>query len=482
MTDEPDPEGGKALSTPENTETHTPEHIGLNRGDPVATIAGMAKGPLGRIAEISLQQVVEWAGMVPIVRRSVDRPRRQPMKSSHIKMRRWVNAPFGSLGKPKALGEIPWDYVDAWSDRAPFLGLREYWYPAATSKELRHNIPLPVQMLGESLVLFRDARGAPRTLLDRCPHRGSLLSLGQVGVWEKGTLTCRYHGMTFDGDGECVGFIADGPDSPACGKINAKAYSTQEHGGVVWVYMGDQEPVDLLASLPYAAELFAHGRLMAHRVGLDVNHLASLDNLADLAHPGVLHRSCVQFASQKPAGRVVIDELDNGGIRARFADDAPHHGFMNTDQVEWHLPNLAYFDPGDLSGQPDFGYFWPVPKDHGSSVGWIILARPEPNRVKRALLWAGKHVIVGTYLPFPGTVVSCIGASDAAMMASQGRIPRWDRDRLTRTDVAVSRARRMVIAAHEREVASRAARSAADDSGSSPSTAALNMKSTAEPH
>ena len=417
----------------------------------------MAKGPARRFAEIARQQVVEWAGAAPGIRRAVNRPMRQPLKSSHVKMRRWVKLPFGSQGKPTTLSEIPWDYVDEWSDRIPFLGLREYWYPAATSKDLRHNVPLPVQMLGDSLVLFRDADGRPRALIDRCPHRGPLLSLGQVGVWEKGTITCRYHGMTFDGTGECVGFIADGPESPACGKITAKAYPTEERAGVVWVYMGDQEPADLLASLPYGADLFAEKHMFVHRVGLDFNHLATLDNDIDLAHPGVLHRSCIPFSSQKPAGRFAVDDLDNGGIRARFVDHAPHHGIMHIEQVEWHLPNLAYFHPGDLGGQMDFGYFWAVPKDHGSSVGWFIMARPEPKPVKRALMRAAQQVMFGTLVPFPGTALSCVTGADAAMMASQGRIPRWDRDRLARIDASVSRARRKVIQAHERETASRTA-------------------------
>ena len=40
--------------------------------------------------------------------------------------------------------------------------LRRYWQPVALSRELSDETPLPVDVMGEELVLFRDEKGAPQ--------------------------------------------------------------------------------------------------------------------------------------------------------------------------------------------------------------------------------------------------------------------------------------------------------------------------------
>jgi phthalate 4,5-dioxygenase len=70
--------------------------------------------------------------------------------------------------------------------------LRRYWQPVALSEELPENgAPLPVRILSEDLVLFRDDRGRPGLLGLHCSHRRADLSYGRV---EAGGLRCLYHG------------------------------------------------------------------------------------------------------------------------------------------------------------------------------------------------------------------------------------------------------------------------------------------------
>ncbi len=374
---------------------------------------------------------------VPIIGHSLDRPRLQPLRSSHRQMLRWARAPYGSPGKPASLADVPWSYVREYQERIPFTGLREYWYPALKSGQLRHNEVKPVTMLGEDLVFFRSADGQPRALLDRCPHRGVLLSLGQVGVWKPGTLTCRYHGMTFDGAGECVAFLADGPDSPACGKIRARSFPTEETAGIVWVYMGDKVPAPVLDSIPHAREVLTRPALRVVQIEWPFSHLNTLDNDIDLAHPSCLHRTCIPLSGQKLWGRVSATEQPCGGIRASYADDLPHAGKRHINEIEWHLPNLAYFAP-DTFLPNVAGYFWAVPKDIGNSTAWAI------NGVNSASL---RYVLATAWFLgrfIPGSPRQCVDASDAGMMASQGRIADWSRDRLTRIDAPVAKARQML--------------------------------------
>jgi 5,5'-dehydrodivanillate O-demethylase len=68
--------------------------------------------------------------------------------------------------------------------------LRRYWWPIGFS-ELVANKPVPVRLLGEDLILFRDGTGKTGLLDRRCPHRGASLELGRV---EADGIRCCYHG------------------------------------------------------------------------------------------------------------------------------------------------------------------------------------------------------------------------------------------------------------------------------------------------
>ena len=67
--------------------------------------------------------------------------------------------------------------------------LPQHWFILCTSRELGTR-PLARTLQGTPLVLFRDGRGRPAALLDRCPHRNVPLSLGRV---RDGQLECNYH-------------------------------------------------------------------------------------------------------------------------------------------------------------------------------------------------------------------------------------------------------------------------------------------------
>jgi hypothetical protein len=58
--------------------------------------------------------------------------------------------------------------------------LRQYWQPAALSDELMGARPVvPVRLMGEDLVLFRDEGGTLGLIGRHCPHRGADLAYGR---------------------------------------------------------------------------------------------------------------------------------------------------------------------------------------------------------------------------------------------------------------------------------------------------------------
>ena len=91
--------------------------------------------------------------------------------------------------------------------------MRRYWQPIAASVELSDENPTKeVRLLGEDLVLYRDATGTVGCIEPSCPHRKANLS---SGVPEPEGIRCAYHGWLFDTEGNCV----DQPSEPAGSRV-----------------------------------------------------------------------------------------------------------------------------------------------------------------------------------------------------------------------------------------------------------------------
>ena len=107
---------------------------------------------------------------------------------------------------------------------------RQHWHPVAPADRIGGQ-PFAARLLGEDLVLWRDASGALHAWPDRCPHRGAKLSLGRVA---EDRLECPYHGWQFEGSGRCVrvpALPAFTPPATHC----VPTHEAREHCGLVWV-------------------------------------------------------------------------------------------------------------------------------------------------------------------------------------------------------------------------------------------------------
>ena len=85
------------------------------------------------------------------------------------------------------------------TDEKPFL--RNAWYMAAWGHEVGEAL-LRRRLLGDPVLLFRKTDGAVAAMVDRCPHRYAPLSMG---TRDGDTITCGYHGLTFNAGGTCIG-------------------------------------------------------------------------------------------------------------------------------------------------------------------------------------------------------------------------------------------------------------------------------------
>src|SRR5437763_5286701 len=117
---------------------------------------------------------------------------------------------------------------------------RRYWQPAALSQELPPGgAPLPIRLLGEDLVLFRDEHGKPGLLGLHCSHRGADLSYGRT---EDGVLRCLYHGWLYDVAGRCLEQPGEPADSTFKDRVRHTGYHCHEQAGIIFTYMGPGQP------------------------------------------------------------------------------------------------------------------------------------------------------------------------------------------------------------------------------------------------
>ncbi len=115
--------------------------------------------------------------------------------------------------------------------------LREAWYYAVAGARLKPRAMLAKIMLGEPVLIGRDAAGTPFALRDICPHRGMPLNLGRFDGRE---IECCYHGWRFDTTGQCTAIPALVPGQPfTAGRARVRRYPARDVQGNIWVYFGD---------------------------------------------------------------------------------------------------------------------------------------------------------------------------------------------------------------------------------------------------
>jgi phthalate 4,5-dioxygenase oxygenase subunit len=124
--------------------------------------------------------------------------------------------------------------------------MRRYWQPVALLDEFDPALdprmgvrPVKaVRLLGQDLVLFRNADGS-FGLLDRdCPHRGADLAFGRN---EGDGLRCPFHGWKFDAAGQCTDTPGEPTGSTLCQRIKQRSYPLLEKAGVLFGWFGPED-------------------------------------------------------------------------------------------------------------------------------------------------------------------------------------------------------------------------------------------------
>jgi phthalate 4,5-dioxygenase len=269
--------------------------------------------------------------------------------------------------------------------------LRRYWHPVALSEELPPDAPLPVKIMSEDLVLFRDAHGRLGLLGLHCAHRRADLSYGRI---ENGGLRCLYHGWLYDRHGRCLEQPCEPPEKRFCEKVHQTAYPCEEHAGIVFAYLGPGEPPLFPAYEPFRAP---SGHVLVTKIFHECNYFQANEGNLDPSHVSYLHR---QGNVPQNLKRPVEGTGGKLPLALYEADMAPHidaeetaYGIriFSTRSVEGNrtffrvtnfiLPNKATI-PGPMSGD-GYNLYWHVPIDDTHHWRYdIVFRRSAPMEQK----------------------------------------------------------------------------------------------------
>lgn len=183
---------------------------------------------------------------------------------------------------------------------------RHYWQPAALSDELAVERPVvPVTLLGEKLVLFRDDEGELGLIDRHCPHRGADLCFGRL---EDNGLRCPFHGWHFDRLGHCVEQPGEPADSTLYQRIKTTRYPVVERNGIVFAYMGPGEPPPFPEFDCFRAP---DSHVFAFKGLWECNWLQAMEVGIDPAHASFLHRFLRDEDTKDSYGKQFRDKAAN---------------------------------------------------------------------------------------------------------------------------------------------------------------------------
>lgn len=346
--------------------------------------------------------------------------------------------------------------------------LRRYWHPIATSATLTAERPHRTRVLGEDLIVFRDGRGRPGVVFERCAHRGASLAYGRI---EEDGLRCAYHGWKFDVLGRCLEQACE----PGGGRRREAArqpwYPVQERYGLVFAYLGPPEHKPVLPRYDVLEELADGERYFAEWPfpGLDVtgaeqdfSWLLIYENTIDPAHITWLHaaHSGHQFGGAGTTGfpedffdpaavpeRIRYERTEFGAEYAIRFRDRPVHGVRPEREwgAELHLPNATVL-PDWVHVGPDGPadmVVWAVPIDDHRHRAFFSIRSADPDRVRRFLFGITQNGKDAWELTdderrrFPG---------DAEVMTSQGPVALHSEETMATSDRGVVLLRRLLRA------------------------------------
>ncbi|MES2262776.1 MAG: aromatic ring-hydroxylating dioxygenase subunit alpha [Pseudomonadota bacterium] len=254
--------------------------------------------------------------------------------------------------------------------------LRNTWYIAAWSDEIKAGALFNRTILNEPIVFFRKQDGSIGAITDRCPHRFAPLHLGTL---KDDCVQCPYHGLKFASNGSCVhNPHGDGAIPKAA---HVKAYPAVERHLAIWVWLGAPALADPNTIADYS--FLSAAKPTARNTGYlysKVSYQLLADNIMDLSHVDFLHpttlgggaltRSTAQVSEIGNKVRILweaVNEVAPPGFAVHLPD--PEGAADLWTDVVWSAPALMHLSSGITNNGRSF--------DDGVSTANLHMMTPE---------------------------------------------------------------------------------------------------------
>jgi phenylpropionate dioxygenase-like ring-hydroxylating dioxygenase large terminal subunit len=202
--------------------------------------------------------------------------------------------------------------------------LRNAWYVAAWSADLKDGQLLGRIILKQPIVLYRKSDGKVAALQDRCPHRFAPLHMGKVIHGDR--VQCPYHGLEFDASGACVLNPHGSKNIPSRARVCS--YPVIEKHKAIWIWMGerpaDASKVPDFSVLDNAQQIHSTKR---DRITIRANYELVIDNLLDLSHTSYLHEG-ILGNQETVESEIAVEQENDDVIVSRHAHNATAPGLF----------------------------------------------------------------------------------------------------------------------------------------------------------
>lgn len=229
--------------------------------------------------------------------------------------------------------------------------LRNAWYCAGWITDLGDK-PRNIRILDEELVIYLQSDGRPVALTGICPHRFAPLGRGQV---VEDDIVCGYHGLRFDGNGQCVHNPHGRGIVPP--RAALRKYPAEARDGAIWVWMGEPDRADpeTIMAMPFMSE--PGWATFTGYLHVEADYQLVVDNLMDLTHANYIHQQTVGVPPEILANVEIEYEFrnENGVLVSDYtARNVPPSTLLGAwvdheigdlySPISLHLPSNLYLD------------------------------------------------------------------------------------------------------------------------------------------
>lgn len=336
--------------------------------------------------------------------------------------------------------------------------MRRYWIPVVFSDQIEKpdGPPVRVELLGEKLVAFRDTKGRPGLIDERCPHRTASMFFGRN---EECGLRCVYHGWKFDIHGDCVDLPSEPEGSTLQRKVRIKAYPCHEQGGLVWAYMGPAELKPAFPELEWTMVPDSH-RYVTRRIQ-ECNWLQGLEGGFDTSHLAFLHRGTAASNRRVVPSQYAVVPTDFGFM-------AGTGRVYKEGEVNWASNLMCMPFHKVFATSPEAAHMW-VPINDENTMLYSVDYWPDKalteEELERTITHHGIHTenIPGTDIPIHNksndynidrelqasgesyTGMQGLGVQDAGIQESMGPIADRTIEHLGVSDTAIIQIRKLLL-------------------------------------